>query len=260
MVMAFVFFVSSTYAEISYPDLPLWSTVPCDHGTPGSTTTKPLFWNSAADLWAEFYDSQVETIMSNQATPFPGSWDFQISTEATGEINVDVYTPRDGTEECEHGARLDISVPNLVLPAGQQLQWMNLYTESSGSSPDIVDPFIGYTFPEDPPHDVIADPRPFYYNIEGLGSGTHKMPSDKHFSDTPADFIDDDAVPHFGDLTFSTLITSWNGTYSGTTDNVVTIYGRIDWGFTYECSPSPIPEPGTMLMLGLGGILLRRKR
>lgn len=269
ILMVFIFFVSPTYAAITIGNLPAVDTADCDHGTKGWTKTMPLVWHSAQDLFDDNAAAEFDSIVNYQNPAFPGTWDFQISFAAAGEANVDIYEPRDGTKECEHGAEIKISLSNLILPDGQELQWINLYgfevTENSVPEGDptsgynVVDPPIGYEVPPetDPcTPGIIADPRPFYYNIDGLGSGTAPMPDDGYFYDKPATYPLDAAVPHSGWWAFSALITSWNGTYSATSDNVVNVYGMVDWGYYYEC----VPEPGTVLMLGLGGLILRRRK
>ena len=40
----------------------------------------------------------------------------------------------------------------------------------------------------------------------------------------------------------------------GVTQNAVTLYGGLWWGFNYTASDTPVPEPSTLLLLTLGGV------
>jgi hypothetical protein len=251
-------------ADLIPPDPIGGATADCNHGTPGWTKTKPLEWLSASQLGSLNFDLTLQSIITNQNPAFPGTWKFQISsqasgTEAFGIVEVQVYEPFDEPGACEHGASLLLDLPILFLPPGQELKWMQLYsyTVSPNSVPigtplsvsDIVDPPIGYTLPG-----FTADRRPFYYNVSGSGDGP--------FADSPSFFPWDSDVPHSGDESFLTLITSWDGSFDAGGDNLVTVYGGVTWGYTYFCK---IPEPSVLSTFGVGCLFLvfaagRRRR
>ncbi|MGD1043108.1 MAG: PEP-CTERM sorting domain-containing protein [Sedimentisphaerales bacterium] len=239
------------------PSLP-GTQISCGHPTPGWTKTLTTEWLPAAQLSIFHYDFMLDNLVNNQTPKFSGTWDFQISDQATGTINVTTYTPFDGPGACQHGANIKI-LPNLILPDDQKLQWMQTYSYSAyapgynNSASGIVDPPVNYQVNK-------ADDLPFYYDIPGRGGDDVNwgMPADRNFHDSPNTQIADSLVPHGGTWNFSTLITSWDGTFHDTGDNVVTVYGRLDWGYSYQCVPDPASLTLALLGLGTVGVLRRR--
>jgi len=245
-------------ASITPPSSLPGTQISCGHPTPGWTKTLTTEWFPAAQLSIFHYDFMLDNLVNNQTPKFSGTWDFQISDQATGTINVTTYTPFDDPGACQHGADIKI-LPNLTLPDDQKLQWMQIYSYSdygpgyNNSASGIVDPPVNYQVNK-------ADDLPFYYDIPGRGGDDVNwgMPADRNFHDSPNTQIADSLVPHGGTWDFSTLVTSWDGTFHNTGDNVVTVYGRLDWGYSYQCVPDPASLTLAVLGLGTVGVLHRR--
>jgi hypothetical protein len=219
--------------------------VKCRHGTPGWTKVESPTWTPAGKM-----DPNFDSIMTNTwRNQFPGEWSYAVGVDEaiTGSLTFTRYEARDRPERCEHGAYLRLDIDLELLTPGQEFQWLQDYSYSDNiagtpeSKSNVLDPTVGYT-------QAPSDEYPFYYNV----FDNIDMPADQHFYDGPGTTVADSVVPHAGTWHFRTFLSSWNGVYDPTGVNTVTVYGMLEWGYSYQCVPAP--EASLLCLVGLGAL------
>jgi hypothetical protein len=151
------------------------------------------------------------------------------------------------------GAVLNLKyTPQPDAPTIDNLHWIQAYTGTlyGAAVPPLLD--------NDPanPYKAQSDVSPFYDSVYAAGT----LPGGGGwFLDTPLVPENEYELNPVASVEFQVVLASNTVTkVDGVTLNTVTLYGGEWWGFTY--SAVEVPEPATLLLLGLGSLILVRRR
>ena len=229
-VMVFLFFESPTYAAITITGETTGSPASVQH--PG---TNPLNHNCVDNLnpntIQRLSGPSADAVTALERDFSDWNLGYNYDQEWTGTLDILDYSAHDYGQHIM-GADLYATYSHEGPPI-DRFRWIQIIITNdplNGGTSPYVDPF---------PND---DTKPFYWMEDEF--------PDHDFVDKPKRFCPEPGLTTWrADL----YLSDWFGPKENKT---VVLYEGIRWGFDISC----VPEPATMMLLGLGGMLLRKRR